>query len=156
MAIDGRDSSTDVLPQQGDLTVVPAMFEHAVRVYNQMHDEGQPDLDLSGLFVYEGHLTNLFKKLLLSVPYYTEIKNHLVAMGCIEQVRRGGGNGTSRWVLWKEPTLEEWKGTKPTRAKRGNAQTMTAQQVKDLTERMRVLEAKIDYMQEVLDRLESQ
>lgn len=92
--------------------------------------------------VYEGHLTQLFRKLLLSVPYYTAIKNKLTAMGCIEQTRRGGGQGTSRWVLWKEPTLEEWKAAETRRPRQGNKTMMMEQRIKDLVAMNRLLEAR--------------
>jgi hypothetical protein len=90
--------------------------------------------------IYDGHLTNLFKKLRLAVPYYTQIKNQLTAMGCIEMMRRGGGNATSRWVLWKEPELEAWKAIIPSRPRRGNKTTILEQQIKDLTARTEKLE----------------
>ena len=122
--------------------VVPALFEHAKNVYRDMHAEAKPDED--GLLVYEGHLTVLFRKLRLSVPYYTSIKNQLVAMGCIEQTRRGGGNGTSRWVLWKEPLLEEWKATDAARPRRGNKTTQLEQRVKDIADRLHQIEARLE------------
>jgi len=147
--IDGRasESSTDL--SQGDLEIVPAMFEHAQKVYAMMARQATfGRLEDGGLLTYEGHLTGLFKELRLSVPYYTTIKNHLTAMGCIEQTRRGGGNGTSRWVLWKEPELEAWKNTKPSRVRHGNKQTIIEQMVKDMAARMRDLEAAIDNLKE--------
>jgi len=94
--------------------------------------------------IYEGHLTQLFRKLRLSTPYYTQIKNQLTGMGCIEQIRRGGGSAESRWVLWKEPTLEEWKAATATRARRGNKTSMLERQIRDLTDRMSVLERQVD------------
>lgn len=119
------------------LVVVPALFEHAVKVYESMHREAREEA-IGDRFhlVYEGHLTNLFKRLRLSVPYYTDIKNRLIAMGCIEQLRRGGGNGTSKWILWKLPTLPEWQQAVALAPKRGNKQTVHDQQIKDLNERL--------------------
>ena len=139
--------------QRVDLTVVPAVFEHAVRVYREMEKHSAPDEE-TGLMVYEGHLTNLFKKLLLSVPYYTLIKNQLIGMGCIEQVRRGGGNATSKWVLWKEPELDAWKDFNPKRARRGNATQQMAGQIKDLHERVVYLEGLCKGMMARLERMQ--
>jgi hypothetical protein len=135
------------MTEPGELEVLPAVFEHAQKVYKQMAEEATLDAELDKL-VYEGHLTQLFRKLLLSVPYYTLIKNKLSAMGCIEQTRRGGGNGTSRWVLWKEPTLEEWKATDAKRARQGNKTMIQEQRIRDLTDRMRQLESKVDFLME--------
>jgi hypothetical protein len=138
--IDGRAADPVDEVERVDLTVVPALFEHAVRVYKEMEKNSEVDSDFGDNIVYEGHLTNLFKRLRLSVPYYTSIKNQLVGMGCIEQVRRGGGNATSKWVLWKVPELEEWKNFGPARARRGNATQMMAGQIKTLHERVTKLE----------------
>lgn len=133
----------------GELETKPALFEHAERVYKQMVAEATQDDELD-LLVYEGHLTQLFRKLLLSTPYYTLIKNKLAAMGCIEQIRRGGGNGTSRWVLWKEPELEEWKATDSKRSRQGNKSLMQEQRVKDLTDRVLKLEEVVESLTEAL------
>jgi hypothetical protein len=130
----------------GDLEVVPALFEHACNVYKTMEESSEMD-DTLGLRVYEGHLTNLFRKLLLSVPYYTEIKNRLISIGCIEQVRRGGGTAMSRWVLWKEPTLDEWKYASSKRPGRGNAVTVIQQQIKDLSAMCRKLTMDVEQLQ---------
>lgn len=137
----------------GDLEVVPALFEHACNVYKTMEDSSEMD-DALGLRVYEGHLTNLFKKLLLSVPYYTEIKNRLISIGCIEQVRRGGGTAMSRWVLWKPPTLEEWKYASSRRPGRGNAVTVMQQQIKDLSALTRKLTTDVAMLQHRVEKLE--
>ena len=128
-------TTTEVSPSEQ--TVIPAVFEHAQRVYEGMVAKAAPDGDL---LVYDGHLTALFRQLRLSVPYYTLIRRKLVAMGCIEQVRRGGGTATSRWVLWKAPELDEWKGTVSVRAERGNETSQLRQQVKVLHDRVTSLE----------------
>jgi hypothetical protein len=55
--------------------------------------------------VYEGFLTTLVKEQLnLSVPYYTSIRNLLLDMECVRQLRRGGGNTPSQWLMIREPT----------------------------------------------------
>lgn len=61
------------------------------------------------IIVYEGKLTELItQKLYLSVPYYTSITRALKSMGCIRQLRRGGGSSPSQWELIREPTPELW------------------------------------------------
>lgn len=124
------------------LEVIPALFEHATSVYEEMTSKASWDDELSAL-IWEGHLTNLFRKLRLSVPYYTQIKNQLMAMGCIEQLRRGGGSGMSRWVLWKKPELGLWKTTDPVRSSRGNKIAQQDQQIRALAERVTALESQI-------------
>jgi hypothetical protein len=146
--IDARTAEPQDAAVQGDLVLIPAMFEHAQKVWIAMLEHAGPDEEYAGKLVYEGHLTNLFKKLRLSVPYYTAIKNQLTAMGCIEQVRRGGGNGTSKWVMWKEPNLGEWKNTAPSKARTGNKISIQEQRIKDLAARVLRLENIVDALME--------
>lgn len=128
-------------PSSPDLELIPAMFEHSVRVYVAMAEKAK--IDDEGLLVYDGHLTRLFISLRLSVPYYTQIKNQLIAMGCIEQTRRGGGSGTSRWVLWKAPDLGDWKMARPLRPTRGSKIAQQDQAIRTLAERVDKLETTI-------------
>ena len=151
MAIDGR-ASTRGEPEAVDPTIIPALFEHAVKVFELMWKRSKPEQlsasssDGKTVRVYEGHYTKLFDELLLSVPYYTSIKNQLVGMGCIEQLRRGGGNATSRWILWKPPELEAWKAYTPRKARRGNATQMIQGNVKDLHDRVTRLEELVEFL----------
>lgn len=138
------------MTQAGELEVQPAMFEHAVRVYDAMALEAKLDDDFDQL-VYEGHLTQLFKKLLLSTPYYTSIKNKLAAMGCIEQIRRGGGSGTSRWVLWRAPDLETWKAADARKPRVGNKFLAQEQRIKDLIKMCSDHEARITQLEALLE-----
>jgi hypothetical protein len=95
---------------------VPAMFDHAARVYGEMAKRANmEDMPLSegdegGLtqnaLVYKGHLTNLFQELGIPNPYYTAVMKALKAMNCVEQYRRGGGPAMSQWILLTEPTEE--------------------------------------------------
>jgi hypothetical protein len=133
-------------PQPGDLMIVPALFDHAKTVYEKMRETAkQEEVDDTTLLVYEGYLTTLvLKELRLSMPYYTAITRHLVTMGCIEQLRRGGGTTPSRWVLWTPPTIEAWRASEGIRPRRGNATTVLQQRVKDLSERVIKLEEIVD------------
>jgi len=148
MAIDGR-AAPPKEEQSLDLQVIPALYEHACRVYDEMYkhssveEHQQGSMFTASLRVYDGHLTQLFKKLMLSVPYYTTIKNQLIGMGCIEQLRRGGGNATSKWVLWSRPELEAWKEFAPKKARRGNATQQMQGQIKALHERVASLEVNL-------------
>jgi hypothetical protein len=87
----------------------PALFRHCVSAYEAMLDAAER-VHLDGVtegMVYQGHLTTLFLKgLNLSTPHYTHVTRALKAMGCIEQLRRGGSSGESQWQLLTEPTIE--------------------------------------------------
>jgi hypothetical protein len=103
--------------------VTPALFEHAARVYKEMGSRSRTesvatveDPNMHGLqvdpnlqiTVYEGHLTRLFSDLGVANPYYTKIIQVLKDMGCLVQIRRGGGVALSKWQLCKEPTEEDF------------------------------------------------
>jgi len=149
MAIDGRTAEPKGESAVVDPTVIPALYEHAVRVYNAMLKGAKTEDILNGqaeAMVYEGHLTKLFRSLHLPVPYYVSIKNQLAGMKCIEQLRRGGGTTPSKWILWGPPDLEAWKVYRPTKARRGNATQMQAGQIKDLHDRVTKLEGIVEYL----------
>jgi len=93
MSDDEEDTSKEEVVQ-------PAVYEHCCRVYAEM--EGQATEMPEGR-VYEGYTTRLFQALELSPPYYTRIRDLLIKMGCVEQLRCGGGNAKSRWRLVREP-----------------------------------------------------
>jgi hypothetical protein len=95
--------------------IVPAMFEHCARVYTAMEKDSKVEIDDNDtqMRVYEGHLTRVFAKLELSTPYYTTIMKHLKRMGCVEQIRRGGGSQTSKWRLIKEPDAQAFDAYAP-------------------------------------------
>src|SRR5690348_13949878 len=102
----------------------PALFEHCVNTYRAMLSEAQPvsqittimdsieggiesEGDPDEIMVYEGFFTQLVtSRLNLSVPYFTQIRKALMNMGCIRQLKRGGGTSPSQWELIYEPTLE--------------------------------------------------
>jgi hypothetical protein len=102
-----------------DEGLVPAMYEHCCNVYakmkesateetvtvlaNELDNDARSDVSI---LVYEGFFSQLFQELALSPPYYTKVRNLLIRMQCIEQIRRGGGNAKSRWRLVREPNEE--------------------------------------------------
>jgi hypothetical protein len=96
------------------------------------------------MIVYEGALTELItKELYLPVPYYTHVTRKLKAMGCIKQLRRGGGASPSQWQLLTAPTEKLWQecddAPKPTDQK-DNEIAQLAQQLRDLSKRTQALE----------------
>lgn len=90
-----------------DDDTLPAMFEHCVRTYREMLSEAH---GVGDVVVYEGFLTALItQKINLSVPYYGRVKKTLTDMGCIKQLKRGGGTAPSQWELITEPTEEAFR-----------------------------------------------
>lgn len=95
-----------------DKDVLPAIFDHCLRTYKEMLSESRTVAEITGkdatrVVVYEGFLTNLItQKMRLSVPYYGRIRSLLIDMGCIRQLKRGGGTAPSQWEMITEPTVE--------------------------------------------------
>lgn len=75
-------------------------------------DDGVPNRGT--MIVWEGFLTRFItEELHLSVPYYSSVTQGLKRMGCIRQLRRGGGSSPSQWELKHEPTEELFNNTLP-------------------------------------------
>ena len=121
---------------------MPMLYDHCCTVYQTMLRYAKKDETTA--IVYEGHLTKLFVALNLSVPYYTSVTRKLKDMGCIRQLRRGGGNAPSRWLLVTEPTEELW-GTdiiavREVAARKAQEADMLNQQMRDLGRRLTTVE----------------
>ena len=123
---------------------VPALYEHCTEVYEAMAERAvigfaYPD-DEEETLVYEGFLTRLIKDdLHYSVPYYTSIRQKLMAMDCIRQIRRGGSTTPSRWLMVLPPTLELFENTASStvdRTKKATRMDSLEQQVRDMNERL--------------------
>jgi hypothetical protein len=126
---------------------LPALFEHCVKVYEAMVQHSGVSFDADATTsarVYEGHLTRLFGELGLSTPYYTSVRRKLVQMGCIDQVRRGGGNAPSRWILRKPPTAELWNSATTLRRPKTDKLAQLEQRVNDLSRTVSELHGKVE------------
>lgn len=123
----------------------PALYQHCEAVYRQMEREATLRVvdDDDEILVYEGYLTKLVTALRLPNPYYTFITNALQTMGCIQQLRRGGGSTPSQWWLRFAPTSELYTATKgdTNYAKRTDRYAALEQQIRDLNRRVQDLEA---------------
>jgi hypothetical protein len=137
-----------------------ALFGHCQNVWRRMSsrstivrapdgddDDDGPSND-GDMIVYEGNLTALITgELNLSVPYYSKCTRALKDMGCIKQLRRGGGASPSQWELIEEPTLETWNkyihgenGDKVQARRRPTRADQQDQQIRALSERVDKLE----------------
>jgi hypothetical protein len=77
------------------------------------------------VIVWEGMLTSFITgKLNLSVPYYTYIMRALKRMGCVQQLKRGGGTSPSQWRLIKEPVYEDYLEGLPPKTPRPSKDTL--------------------------------
>jgi hypothetical protein len=127
--------------------VPPALYHHCVNTYETMlrkaklvHPDNRNDAqtydqnNLDSMMVYEGPLTQLITgDLHLSVPYYTSITRALKRMGCIRQLRRGGGSSESQWELIQEPDIDAFIEAVPKKVVAPSKYDMQAEQIKQLT-----------------------
>jgi hypothetical protein len=127
-------------PVEEDL--VPALFQHCCDVYALMERQATK---VGTRIIYEGFLTKLIteKPIFLSVPYYTSVRSSLVRMGCITQLRRGGGSSPSLWVLNHPPTLQLFTHERP--LKKAGTQRIDSleQQIRDCHTRIAALESTV-------------
>lgn len=90
---------------QGDAPAA-MLYQHCESAYNKMLETAKR---VDGAVVWEGALTRLITHdLNLSIPYYTSITRTLRAMGCIRQLKRGGGTAGSQWELINDPSEEKF------------------------------------------------
>jgi hypothetical protein len=121
-----------------DTKATPVMFDHCLLVYEKMAAEAIVDED--GDLMYEGHTTKLFQTLGLPAPYYSSIMPHLKAMGCVEHVRRGGGNAFSIWRMVTPPTEDSFQSMVTLKRPKRDKFAQLEQQLKDLRDRISALE----------------
>lgn len=134
----------------------PAMLVHCETVYAKMLERSTP---VTEGILYEGMLTHLFEEVGLSTPYYTHVMTKLKAMDCVRQIRRGGGNTPSRWLLLQEPVIESWRSVTADmaeRVKRHTNRNDLIQMLVDLGRRTSTSENRIGYLEQEVERLAAQ
>lgn len=130
----------------------PADFLHSQLIYRDMFKDAKrmPVPDGADMIVYEGHLTKLFERNGFSTPYYSKITRKLKAMGCIRQLRRGGGGTESQWELRTEPTMELYHNMpsrlRATQSTASDLSAQNAQQIRNLTGRVAKLEETVEQL----------
>lgn len=128
-----------------------ALYIHCVNVYNAMlrdakgivitNDDGEEDT----LVMWEGMLTGLIvNKMNLSVPYYTSVTRALKRMGCVRQLKRGGGTAPSQWELLHDPTPELFESALPPRTKRTDKNSLMQEQLTSFNRRLLKIETLMD------------
>jgi hypothetical protein len=95
-----------------DPTPTKAIFRHTIRFYDALADRATVE---EGLTVYRGHPTAVAtKELDLPLPYYSKMREILITVGSVKQIKRGSGKTESVWVLVKPPTDADFAGVDPT------------------------------------------
>jgi len=123
----------------------PALFDHCVRTYEAMLAQAQPHE--SGQIVYEGFLTQLITaQLNLSVPYYTSVRKQLMRMGCIRQLKRGGGTAPSQWELIYQPTEEAFFKAHESKERPASKFDIMQEQINDLSDLVSKVERDVHHI----------
>lgn len=137
-----------------------ALYEHCVTVFEEMQEEAVPEettqinqagaagtptagdvqTEANGYLIWTGHTTQVFARLGLATPYYTSVMQALKKMGCVEQVKRGGGNSMSKWRLVRPPEESIFEAAEKLKTPVGGTQKALEQQVRDLNKRVLKLE----------------
>lgn len=119
-----------------------ALYGHCLLTYQAMlSDATAIVVEDKTIIVWEGMLTRLItSQLNLSVPYYTAVTKALKRMGCIRQLKRGGGTAPSQWELLKEPTEELFSDAMPTKIVKADKWELIQGQVDSLNNRVLRLE----------------
>lgn len=136
-----------------------ALFDHCTTVFDEMFKEAvpeetaernydggaahdQPNIEIvpSGYMIWTGHTTQLFARLGMATPYYTTVMRALKKMGCLEQVRRGGGNAQSKWRLVRRPEEDAFNAAELLKTPTQGSQKALEQQFRDLNARVTTLE----------------
>jgi hypothetical protein len=130
---------------------VPALYDHCVRAYKAMLADAKVVIDPatgegeSQIVIYEGFLTQLItQQLNLSVPYYTSVRRSLLQMGCIRQLRRGGGSSPSQWEMITEPTEEAFLKQQPPKKPKQDRYSAMQDQILALNTRLSDLEDTVE------------
>lgn len=113
-----------------------AIYQHCETVYKAMLNDAEQEPEGQ---VYTGFTTKLFRRLGLGVPHYSLVLTELKRMGCIHQIKRGGGTAPSIWLLIQPPNEDAFNNLPETsRYALGGRkiQLQLEQRIKDLTERL--------------------
>jgi hypothetical protein len=119
-------------------------------VYEKMTADSVPEVvqvegtqRATGFVTWTGHLTSLFQELGLATPYYTHVMQMLKQMGCVEQLKRGGGAALSQWRLVREPSEDAFKVAASRKKPRQGSFAGLEQQMRDLSKRVDALEKRL-------------
>jgi len=132
----------------------PALYEHCCKVYKVMLSEAMalPVVDGVGdsestaniedtVMIWEGMFTKLITvQCHLAVPEYSRVRSALLRMGCVKQLRRGGGGSPSQYELCFEPTFERFKNQLETKVPQQTKESQVDQIIQALNTRVTELE----------------
>jgi hypothetical protein len=144
---------------EDDSKPMKALYDHCISVYEAMEEDAVPEEGVLegvgatediGYMIWTGHTTQIFAKLGMATPYYTSVMSALKKMGCVEQVKRGGGNSMSKWRLVRRPEEEAFLAAEKIKTPVQGSQKALEQQVRDLTARVNTIQEAVRAIAELL------
>jgi hypothetical protein len=143
--------------QDSDDRTVPKLYDWADAVYQKMCEAATERVIVEGgpaVRVYEGHLTNLCRDLDVPNPYYTKIMKALKELGCVEQLRRGGGSALSQWIMIEAPTAEAFIDRVERKTAASGRLGQLEQRIRDLQKLVIDVSGRTELAHERLDHVE--
>lgn len=129
-----------------------ALYLHCVNTYEGMLRDAKSVKNTrtgEDEIIWEGMLVNFItSKMNLSVPYYTTITRALKRMGCVEQLKRGGGTAPSQWRLLEAPTLSAYESATP---RKTSARSIDKYEV--LQQQLNVLSRRVLSLETILENI---
>lgn len=144
-----------------------ALYDHCNLIFDEMYKEAVPEETVvsriegdeqtpgtevttaTGYMIWTGHTTHLFSRLGMATPYYTTVMTALKKMGCVEQIKRGGGNSMSKWRLVRKPEEDYFHAAEKLQKPVQGSQKALEQQVRDLNKRVTTLEDVLHDMEQL-------
>jgi hypothetical protein len=124
--------------------VMPALYHHCTNLFTLMAKTAEKREE--GMIWTGSLLTTLTQELGLGNAHYTAVTRKLKEMGCMRQLRRGGGPQPSIWILYRQPTPGLWRVAEEsateqsTRVKAKGTRDQHGQQLRDMNARLLKLE----------------
>lgn len=129
-----------------------ALYNYCVEVYSEMEKVAtSPEGYLAREYppetkIYSGALTKLFGELGIAMPHYTSVLRKLRAMGCMDQIQRGGGpGGQSKWILFYKPSKNLYSEAKDKPSSTASKKEILEQQLRDMRNAIISLQADFEF-----------
>jgi hypothetical protein len=106
---------------------VRAIFRHTIRFYDTLDAKA---VEEDGVRVFRGHPTTIVTEdMKLPIPYYSKMRQALITIGCVQQIKRGSAKSKSEWVLVRRPLDEDFDSVDPDESQSINANTFRLYQL---------------------------
>ena len=110
-----------------NVCIVRAIFRHTIRFYDTLDAKA---VEEDGIRVFRGHPTTIVtEEMKLPIPYYSKMRQALITIGCIQQIKRGSAKSKSEWVLVRRPEDADFDSVDPDESRNIDANTFRLYQL---------------------------